>query len=124
MIYNLFLELEVVELNIKVMKHKAPLTMDAFPPLDEPSNWFIISLFNKVREGSSVSAAKQKNIQKMNEFFWSENQWKRCNKTHWEDFSTLGPRFRELLRVGGGRALAMRSRLGWVDVGLMVDVHS
>ena len=33
MIYNLFLELEVVELNIKVMKHKAPLTMDAFPPL-------------------------------------------------------------------------------------------
>lgn len=45
-----------------------------------------------------------------------------------EDFSTLGPRFRELLRVGGGRAPgnAIQAGLGWcwVDVGLMVDVHS
>jgi len=64
----------------------------------------------------------------MNEFFWSEienNQWKRCTK------NKLGRIFPRWVRVFENSyvlvedvPLAMRSRLGWVDVGLMVDVHS
>lgn len=58
-----------------------------------------------------------KNIQKMNEFFFGvkTTSGNAATKTHWEDFSTLGPRFRELLRVGGGRAPgnAIQAGLGW-----------